>query len=166
MKATDTETLQALLETTKGHDAARKLESIRLDSRDHAIADAVRAGARLDEIAEAAAITRAAASLAARRSLAPRPGRGGPYSRRRAVRRALDAVTQTARDLVEAREQSRCSKDRRDEAIAIVVANGAGVSHTARAVGLTPASVSVIARSSGEGQATDATGGAVASRKR
>ena len=164
MKASPTTALQAVIEATEHHHAARTLERIKLDKRDRAIADAVRAGARLDEIAEAAAITRAAASLAARRTLAARPGRGGPYSRRRAAARALAAVSQTAHDLVEAREQSRRSKDLRDKAIATAVANGAGVSETARAVGMTPASISVIARARARKDATTSTSGALASQ--
>lgn len=148
MKVSHTRALQTVLEATEHHHAARTLARNKLDKRDRAIADAVRAGALLDEIAEAAAITRAAASLAARRTLAARPGRGGPYSRRRAAARALDAVSHAARELVEAREQSRRSKDLRDTAITAAVAGGAGVSETARAVGMTPASISVIARTS------------------
>jgi len=146
------------------HRMAREHEATLLDDRDRAIADAVRAGARLEEIAEAASVTRAAISLAARRTLAARPGRGGPYLRRRGTAHALNAVSVAAHDLAEARKQSRQSRDRRDKAIATAVTSGAGVSETARAIGMTPASVSVIARSGTRGDATNSTNGAFASR--
>jgi len=77
------------------------------------MADAVRAGALLEEIADAASVTRAAVSLAARRSLAPRPGRGGPYARRRRPALAVTAVSEAAEHLAEARRRSADAKVRR-----------------------------------------------------
>lgn len=137
-----------------------------LDERDLAIVAAIRAGARLEEAALAAVISRAAVSKAARRTLSSRTGRGGPYSRRRGSEAALERVAEVVRYLAAARDLTRESKIRRDEAIAQAVASGAGVSDTARALGMTPASVSVIARSGGDERATSATGGALASRQR
>ena len=150
----------------EAHRAALDAELDLMDERDRAIVAAIRAGARLEEAAEAAGISRAAGSKVARRTLPSRPGRGGPYSRRRGSSAALDRVAEVALLLVAARSFTREAKAQRDEAIAHAVARGAGVSETARVVGLTPASVSVIARAGGEGQATNVTGGAVASLKR
>jgi hypothetical protein len=86
-------------------------------------------------------------SKAARRTLPRRTGRGGPYSRRRGSSAALDDVAKAAQRLAAAREQAGEVRRRRDLEIASVVARGAGVTETARAVGMTPTSVSVIARS-------------------
>lgn len=163
MKASQSRALETAIDATERHRAARTLQRSKLEERDRAIVSAVRAGALLDEISDAAAITRAAASLAARRTLAARPGRGGPYSRRRAVSDALDAVSDAAHELVEAREKSRRSKSLRDKAIAAAVANGAGVAETARVVGMTPASISIIARVGTQDDATTSSLGAVAS---
>lgn len=160
------ETLRTAIEATERHRLARTVECTARVDRDRAIVDAVRAGAVLVEIADVASITRAAASLAARRTLAARPGRGAPYSRRRGTAAALQTVSEAARDLAEAVQQSRETRNRRDAAIAAAVATGAGVSATARAIGMTPASVSVIARSPPPSEAIPVRHGAVASRQR
>lgn len=157
--------LAAAVVSLKAHQTALDAECDLINERDQAIVAAIRAGARLEEAAEAAGISRAAVSKAARRTLPSRTGRGGPYSRRRGSAVALDRLTEAARRLAAARSATRQAKAQRDEAIAHAVARGAGVTATARALGLTPASVSVIARSGREGQAMNATGGAVASHK-
>lgn len=143
--------------------AARATEREILAERDRAIVAAVRAGGSLAEIASAAGITKAAASLAARRTLAPRPGAGGPYSRRRGVVAALADVAQLAHDLDDARGARRQALLRRDAAIAAAVHAGAGVSATASAVEMTPASVSMIAKAGREEESTSITQGAIAS---
>lgn len=129
------------------HRAAVLEERERLNERDRLIAQAVRAGARLEEIAKAASVSRAAVSLAARRTLPARPGRGGPYSRPRGIGPALTAVSEAARLLDEARARSAAAKVRRDGAIAKAIAEGCGVRSTAHRVGLTPGSISLVVRS-------------------
>lgn len=156
--------LSRAIDAADTHRTARLDERDRLDDRDRAIVNAVRAGALLSEIAEAAGITRAGVSLAARRTLPPRPGRGGPYSRRRGAGAAVRAVFGAAHDLEQAKEVSRESKERRNRAIAASVAAGAGVVATARALGMTPAAVSLIARASRETDATMTADGALASQ--
>lgn len=156
--------LSRAIDAAGRHCADRLDERERLDDRDRAIVNAVRAGALLSEIAEAAGVTRAAVSLAARRTLPPRPGRGGPYSRRRGTAAAIRAVVDAAHCLEQAREVSRESKERRDRAIAASVAAGAGVVATARALGMTPAAVSLIARASREEDAKITADGALASQ--
>jgi DNA-binding NarL/FixJ family response regulator len=147
----------------EGHRAALRDEAGLLTERDQAIVRAIRAGARLDEVAEAASVSRAAVSKAARRTLPSRSGRGGPYSRRRGSAAAVEDVAAAAQRLAIVRAQAEDTKRMRDRAIATVVSRGAGVSETARAVGLTPASVSVIARSAVERPGHNLSGGAVAS---
>jgi hypothetical protein len=129
------------------HRAALDLEADLLDERDEAIVGAIRAGARLDEIAEAASISRAAVSKAARRTLPSRTGRGGPYARRRGSSAALQRVSTATHRLAVARGRVRQTKHERDLIIATVIAGGAGVTDTARALGMTPAAISTIARS-------------------
>jgi transposase len=158
--------LAAAVAALEAHRAALDAERDLIDERDRAIVWAIRAGARLEEAAKAAGISRAAVSKAARRTLPSRTGRGGPYARRRGTSEALNRLAEVTGQFAAARSATRQAKTQRDKAIAHAVASGAGVSKTARAVGLTPASVSVIARSSGESQATSVIGGAVASRKR
>ena len=155
--------LALAVETTEMHRDARFRERESLDARDRSIVAAVRAGALLSEIAEAAGITRAAASLAARRNLPARTGRGGPYARRRATDAAVRSVAEAAQHLGEAKEKSVAAKRRRDLAIAAAVAGGTGVGATARAVGMTTPAVSMIARSGAGDAATKNPGGAVAS---
>lgn len=147
------------------HRAALVAERTCLNARDSAIADAVRAGARLEEIAEAASVTRAAASLAARKTLAVRPGRGGPYSRRRGAALAVAAVSEANEHLLDARRRSAKAKVRRDIAIAAAVARGAGVRATARALGMNAGAVSMIARDGPEHTSTRDASGAVASER-
>jgi len=165
-KAGLNEALATAVAASEANRAALRAELDLMDERDRAIVTAIRAGARLGEVAEAAEISRAAVSKAARRTLPSRTGRGGPYSRRRGSSAALDGVAEAARRLAAARDRTREAKDERDEAIADAVATGAGVSETAGAIGMTPASVSVIARSGERRNATDASVGAVASRTR
>jgi len=136
------------VEATEAHREALTIERDRRGARDRAIVVAVRAGARLSSIAEAAGITRAAASLISRQTLAPRTGRGGPYARQRGVARALHAVAETTSALAEARTEIVASKARRDAAIVASVVDGEGVTQTARAVGLTSSAVSEITRRS------------------
>jgi len=145
------------------HRAALATEGGRLDERDRTIADAVRAGARLEEIAEAASVTRAAVSLAARRTLSARPRRGGPYSRRRSATVALQAVSEAADRLSDARQRSAETRAHRDEAIVVAVNGGAGVRATARALGMNAGAVSTIVRAGQRSASTDDVGGAVAS---
>lgn len=147
------------------HRAALAAERACLDARDSAIADAVRAGALLEEIADAASVTRAAASLAARRTLAPRPGRGGPYSRRRSAALALEAVSEANGHLLDARRRSAEAKARRDTAITAAIDRGAGVRATARALGMNAGAVSTIARDGRSSASTDDVSGAVASAR-
>lgn len=158
----------AVVEAVAGlheHRAALVAERGRLDSRDRAIADAVRAGARLEEIAEAASVTRAAASLAARRTLSARPRRGGPYARRRSSTAALQAVSEAADRLSGARHRSAETRAHRDEAIVAAVNAGAGVRATARALGMNAGAVSTIVRAGQASASTGDAGGAVASRR-
>ena len=151
------------VDATETHRDARRRERESLDARDRSIVAAVRAGALLSEIAEAAGITRAAASLAARRELPPRTGRGGPYARRRGTAAALESVAEAARILAEAKEGSLAAKRRRDDAIAAAVAGGTGIGATARALGMTVPAVSLIARTGTRDAATKSPDGAVAS---
>jgi hypothetical protein len=137
------------------HREAMREERTCIDERDRLIAQAVRSGARLEEIAGAASISRAGVSLAARRTLAPRPGRGGPYVRRRGAKRAVDAVREAARDLNDARRGSADAKSRRDRAIRVAIARGSGVRTTAQRVGLAPGAVSLIARTTEGPASTD-----------
>lgn len=153
------------LAASDGHRAALVTERACLDARDSAIADAVCAGARLEEIADAASITRAAASLAARRTLRPRPGRGGPYSRRRSPAPAVTAVSEAAGQLADARRRSAEAKARRDVAITAAIDRGAGVRAVARALGMNAGAVSTIARGGRSSESTNEASGAVASRR-
>lgn len=123
-------------------------ERRRLDERDRLIAQAVRSGARLEEIAAATSLSRAAVSLAARRTLPPRPGRGGPYKRPRGIRDALEVVEEAAGRVDDARERTAQAKLLRDCAIVAAAALPGGVRATAKVAGLTPGAVSLIARSS------------------
>jgi hypothetical protein len=124
----------------------RAQESERQAHRDRAMVDAVRAGARLSEVAAAAGLTRAAVSLVVRRSLPARPARGGPYARRRRTAGALDLVTEASAHLSLIRAEVDGAKVRRDEAIAAAIASGIGVRKAARALGMTAPTVSAIAR--------------------
>jgi hypothetical protein len=145
-QAPTTDVLAPTVEAASLAQAARATEREILADRDRAIVAAVRAGSSLSEIAAAAGITKAAVSLAARRTLASRPAAGGPYSRRRGVASALTMVAQLARRLDQAREASHAALRHRDSTITTAVRAGVGVTATARAAGMTPASVSVIAK--------------------
>lgn len=96
---------------------ARTSERQALEERESAVVAAVRAGARLDEIAETAGVTKAAASAIARRTLAARPGRGGPYRRRRGVEGALSEVDRAAARATAATQSRRLAVRERDKAI-------------------------------------------------
>jgi len=123
------------------------LEHERLADRDRAMVTAVRAGARLSEVADAAGVTRAAVSLAVRKTLPARTGRGGSYERRRGVAAALSSVSEAAARLSEARSEIDALRARRDGAIAAAVAQGTGIRQAARTLGMAAPTVSAIARS-------------------
>lgn len=146
--------LTAAAASALAHREAAQQQRVRTADRDSAIAQAVRSGARLEEIAAAASISRAAVSLMARRTLPVRPGRGGPYGRSRGVQRALEGVEEAIRRLQDARERTGEARSRRNRAIATAVDVGCGVRATARAVRMTPGSVSLIARSNAEESST------------
>jgi hypothetical protein len=145
------------------HLAAAAAERDRRDARDRAIVAAVRAGARLAEIAAAASLTRAGASFAARRRLPPRPGRGGPYARRRGAAAALREVEACAQLLQAATERTASTKDDRDAAIAEAVGAGASTRALGRALGMTSGAVSFILRARLSDASTSQANGAVAS---
>lgn len=147
------------------HRAALTEERTCLQARDSAIADAVRAGARLEEIAEAASVTRAAVSLAARKTLSARPGRGGPYSRRRSAALAVRAVSEANEHLLAARTRTAEARARRNTAIAAAIDQGAGVRATARSLGMNAGAVSAIARDERSSASRDDVSGAVASER-
>lgn len=103
---------------------AKGVEHEALQRRDAAVVAAVRAGARLDEIAIAAGVTKAAVSATARKTLAPRSARGGPYRRRRGVEAAL-AVVRDASEIAAAATQNRRLAIRdRDKAIVAAADDG------------------------------------------
>jgi hypothetical protein len=142
-----TQLLKRVAAVSEAHRAALRAEVELRDARDEAIVRAVRAGARLEEIAEVSAISRAAVSKIARRVLPSRTGRGGPYSRRRGSAEALDEMAKAARALTLGREHSRDAKRRRDGVIARAITEGVPLAQTALAAGMSQASVSTIARS-------------------
>lgn len=106
---------------------ARRSERVALEEREFAVVAAVRAGARLDEIAEAAGVTKAAASAIARKTLAARPGRGGPYRRRRGVEAALSDVDRAAARATAATRSRRLAIGDRDRAILAAADEGIAV---------------------------------------
>jgi DNA-binding NarL/FixJ family response regulator len=128
-------------------EAARAEERRLAVERDQAVLAAVRAGATLEEIAGAAGITRAAASYIARRTLPPRPTRGGPYRRRRGLEAALETVRAESARHQQASAAAGAATADRHQAILDAVAQGAGVRATARAAMLAPATVSRLVRS-------------------
>lgn len=146
------------------HRATLSAELELRDARDDAIVRAVRAGARLEEIADVSAISRAAVSKIARRVLPSRTGRGGPYSRRRGSAAALEGVAEATRALTLGREHSHDAKHRRDDVIARAIAEGIPLTRAARAAGMSQASVSTIAHATVLSQAKITRRGAVASR--
>ena len=139
--------LTAAAASAAAHREIAQQQRARAADRDGAITQAVRNGARLEEIAAAASISRAAVSLVARQTLPVRPARGGPYGRSRGVQRALKGVEEATLRLQDAKERTAEARSRRDAAIATAVDLGCGVRATARAVRMTPGSVSLIARS-------------------
>lgn len=155
--------IAAAASAARTHQAAAATERDRREARDRAIVAAVRAGASLAEIAEAAALTRAGASFAARRRLPPRPGRGGPYARRRGAAAALREVEACAQSLQVATEETASTKDDRDAAMAEAVQVGASARALARALGMTSGAVSLILRARLSDASTDHPKGAVAS---
>jgi hypothetical protein len=155
--------LSGLAAVSDAHRAALSKELELRDARDDAIVRAVRAGARLEEIADVSAISRAAVSKVARRVLPSRTGRGGPYSRRRGSAVALDEIAEATRALTLGREHSRDTKCRRDDEIARAITEGVPLAQTALAAGMSQASVSTIARATVLSQAKVARRGAVAS---
>ncbi|MGE3137909.1 MAG: hypothetical protein AB7I08_07810 [Thermoleophilia bacterium] len=141
---------------------ARRSERQALEERESAVVAAVRAGARLDEIGKAAGVTKAAVSAIARRTLAARPGRGGPYSRRRGVEGALSEVGRAASRAVAASRSRRLAIDERDKAILAAVDEGVAVRTIAEALGMGTKVVRTLIRRRRE-KATSRLSGAVAS---
>lgn len=115
---------------------ARRSERAALEERESAVVGAVRAGARLDEIAESAGVTKAAASAIARKTLAARPGRGGPYRRRRGVAGALSRVDQAAARATVATRSRRRVIAERDVVILAAADEGIAVRSIAEALGM------------------------------
>lgn len=115
---------------------AKGVEREALQRRDAAVVAAVRAGARLDEIARAAGVTKAAVSAIARKTLAPRSGRGGPYRRRRGVEAALAVIRDTSEVAAAATEDRRVAVGERDVAIVAAAEEGLAAGSIARAVGM------------------------------
>lgn len=115
---------------------ARRSERQALEERAAAVVAAVRAGAGLDEIGEAAGVTKAAASALARKTLAARPGRGGPYQRRRGVKIALGQVERAASEVVAATRSRRLAIDERDSAVLAAVDEGVATRTIAEALGM------------------------------
>jgi hypothetical protein len=139
--------LDAVARAASTAETARAVERRLAGERDQAVLAAVRAGATLEEVAGAGGITRAAASYIVRRTLPPRPTRGGPYRRRRGLAAALDTVrAQTARHQ-EAAVAADAATAERHRAILDAIGHGAGVRPTARAARLAPATVSRLLRS-------------------
>lgn len=116
--------------------AAKGVERDALGRRDAAVVAAVRAGARLDEIALAASVTKAAVSAAARKTLAPRSARGGPYRRRRGVEAALAVVRDRSEVADAATQDRRLAVGERDAAIVSGADEGLPIGSIARAVGM------------------------------
>ena len=146
--------LTAAAASAAAHRESAEQQRARAADRDGAITQAVRSGARLEEIAAAASLSRAAVSLVARQTLPVRPARGGPYGRSRGIQRALKGVREATQRLQDAKERTTEARARRDGAIAAAVDLGCGVRATARAVRMTPGSVSLIARSMASGPST------------
>lgn len=153
----------AAASAARKYKAAAAAERDRRDERDRAIVAAVRAGARLAEIAAAASLTRAGASFAARRRLPARPGRGGPYARRRGAAAALREVEACAQLLQVAAGKTASTKEDRDAAIVEAVGAGASTRALARALGMTSGAVSLTLRARPSDASTNHANGAVAS---
>lgn len=116
-------------------DAGRS-EREAFEVRDSAVVAAVRAGASLDQIGEAAGVTKAAASAIARKTLAARPGRGGPYRRRRGVDIAIRAVDQAATRVTAAARRRRLAIAERDRMTVAAADEGIPIRSIAEALGM------------------------------
>ena len=127
--------------------AARSAARDAAAQRDAAVVAAVRAGASLREISFGAALTRAAVSHIARKTLPARPPDGGPYARRRGSHDAVEVVALHAAVHREALATVESAVADRDRAIAKAVASGAGIREISRAASLPVSSVSLAARS-------------------
>ncbi|MGE0026368.1 MAG: hypothetical protein AB7O78_06760 [Thermoleophilia bacterium] len=115
---------------------AKGVEREAVQRRDAAVVAAVRAGARLDEIALAAGVTKAAVSAIARKTLAPRSARGGPYRRRRGVEAALAVIRDASEVAAAATQDRRLAVRERDVAIVFAADEGLAIGSIARAVGM------------------------------
>jgi hypothetical protein len=125
---------------------ARERERLCLAERDQAIVSAVRAGARLDEIAEAAGLTKAAVSLAVRKTLPARKPRGGPYARRRGVGATLGRVQESAGSARNATAEVRDAVLGRDQSIITAAKRGVPVPAIASVMGMQAPAVHTIIR--------------------
>lgn len=141
---------------------AKGIEREALQRRDAAVVAAVRAGARLDEIALAAGVTKAAASAIARKTLAPRSARGGPYRRRRGVEAALAVIRDTSESAAAATQDRRLAVRERDVAIVSAADEGLPIGSIARAVGMGNQVLNNLIRRR-RAEATQEPGGTVAS---
>ncbi|WP_217913843.1 hypothetical protein [Miltoncostaea marina] len=117
---------------------AKGVEREAFQRRDAAVVAAVRAGARLDEIALAAGVTKAAVSAIARKTLAPRSARGGPYRRRRGVEAAVAVIRDASELAATATQDRRLAVGERDAAIVSAFGEGLPIGSIARAVGMEP----------------------------
>lgn len=115
---------------------AKSVEREALRRRSAAVVAAVRAGATLDEIARAAGVTKAAVSATARKTLAPRSPRGGPYQRRRGVAAALAMVRNASESSTAATQDRRIAVRERDVAIVSAADEGLPIGSIALAVGM------------------------------
>lgn len=135
-RPTSSVTLSDLGELARRAASAKGNERAALDERAAAVAAAVRAGARLEEIGRAAGISKAGASAIARKTLGPRLGRGGPFRRRRGAEAALEQVAQTARRASDATRWARSSVGKRDQAVLRGADAGLAVRSMAEALGM------------------------------
>lgn len=115
---------------------AKGVEREALTRRDAAVVVAVRAGARLGEIALAANVTKAAASAIARKTLPPRRRRGGPYQRRRGVEAALTVVREASLTAAAATRERLQAVGERDAGILLATEHGGAVEAIGEAVGM------------------------------
>jgi hypothetical protein len=115
---------------------ARRSERQALEERESAVVAAVRAGARLDEIGSTAGVTKAAVSAIARKTLAARSGRGGPYRRRQGVEAALGEVERAAARATAATRSWRLAVGERDRAILAAADQGIAVRSIGESLGM------------------------------
>ncbi|WP_217914732.1 hypothetical protein [Miltoncostaea marina] len=141
---------------------AKRWERGALEERAAAVVAAVRAGARLEEIATAAGITRAATSVIARKTLAPRSGRGGPYRRRRGVAASISEVEQAAARATAATRSRQLAIGDRDTAVLGAAEAGIAVRSIAQAIGMDSKVVHTLIRRR-RGEATQEPSGTLAS---